>query len=158
MHALYIKMSTQQVAVLARYSMHVVPCIMHVATSTLLHTCCFAFAVICQNNDTVKTISCTFNTTYYALLEWTPSTLNRTRVDLGSDVSVLTFNYSSLPSGYHQFDISYNYSLESPFAKLYCHCPFCSCRYSTTLEVEGLFVCIVCVHEVNMGEGLKFIY
>ena len=124
---------------------------MHIATSyyacPYIIVCCSVFTVICQNNDTAKTISCTFNTTFYANLKWTPSALNQTRVDLGSDVSVLTFNYSSLPSGYHPFHISYSYFPGAIIAR-HCLCPFCSCQYSTTLEVEGLFVCMcacVCV-------------
>ena len=97
----------------------------------------FAFIVICENIVTEKILTCVYHKALADVVDWTlKSNLTSTLQDFGCCLSQRTFNYSSLTFGCHQFEIFYQYDLDSPLG-LRCESQGFSCTHRTSLIIEG---------------------
>ena len=100
---------------------------------------CSNSPVFCSNNATTRTLHCVYDSCFESLLNWTLGnglTIPQTSTAYSGHISFLTFDYSTLPFGYHPMDVFYQYHEGSPLDRV-CSSQHCTCSYSFTLDISG---------------------
>ena len=95
--------------------------------------------VFCYNNATSQTLNCIYDRCFERHLYWTIEmglTISHTMRNYSHHISHLTFDYSSLPFGYHKLDVFYKYQQYSSLGRICSH-HHCPCSFSSILDVSG---------------------